>query len=125
METIGKELGGGIYNASYRVIGESNAIAAMPSIHMAITFLLVFPAFYAGKRWGIVALIYATLMGYALVYLGEHYVVDVVVGCIVTTYAWFASAVWLRRVAPAISFSTTRRDVPAPGIPLEPKPAAG
>ena len=108
METIGKELGGGVYKASYRVIGESNAIAAMPSIHMAITFLMVFPAFYAGKRWGIAALAYSALMGFALIYLGEHYFVDVVVGCLVTTYAWVASALWLRRVAPAISFSFRR-----------------
>ena len=115
METIGKELGGGVYNASYRVIGESNAIAAMPSIHMAITFLLVFPAFYAGKRWGIAALVYSGLMGYSLVYLGEHYVVDVVVGCIVTAYAWFASGVWLRRVAPAILFSYARSQVAPAG----------
>lgn len=108
METVGRELGGGVYKASYRVIGESNAIAAMPSIHMAITFLMVFPAFYAGKRWGVAALVYSTLMGTALVYLGEHYVVDVVVGCVVTAYAWFASKVWLRKVAPAITFSFAR-----------------
>ena len=108
MESIGRELGGGIYQASYKVIGESNAIAAMPSIHMAITFLMVFPAFHAGKRWGIAALMYSALMGIALVYLGEHYVVDVAIGCIVTTYAWVASGVWLKKVAPAISFSFAR-----------------
>jgi membrane-associated phospholipid phosphatase len=75
---------------------------------MAITFLMVFPAFHAGKRWGIAALAYSALMGIALVYLGEHYVVDVTVGCIVTTYAWVASGVWLKKVAPAISFSFAR-----------------
>lgn len=108
MASIGEELGGGLYNASYRVIGESNAIAAMPSIHMAITFLIVFPAFYAGKRWGIAALVYSALMGIALVYLGEHYVVDVLIGCVVTSYAWLASAIWLRKVAPAITLSFSR-----------------
>lgn len=107
METIGKELGGGLYNASYRVVGESNPIAAMPSIHTAITFLLVFPAWHAGKRWGIAATLYAAAMGYSLVYLGEHYVVDVLAGCLVTTYAWVASGTWLRRVAPAVTRSLT------------------
>ncbi len=111
METIGKELGGGVYQASYRVIGESNAIAAMPSIHMAITVLLVFPAFRAGKRWGIAALAYSASMGYALIYLGEHYFVDVIAGCVVTAYAWFAAGMWLRKVAPAINF---RRSPPSP-----------
>ena len=80
METIGKEIGGGLYNASYRVVGESNAIAAMPSIHFAITFLLIFPAWHAGKRWFIAACLYAGMMGFSLIYLGEHYFVDVVAG---------------------------------------------
>ncbi len=103
MATVGKQLGGGIYNASYRVIGESNAIAAMPSIHMAITFLIVFPAFHAGKRWGIAALAYNALMGYSLIYLGEHYFVDIVAGCAITTYAWYTASIWYRKVAPAMS----------------------
>lgn len=103
METIGKQLGGGLYNASYKVVGESNPIAAMPSIHMAVTFLLVFPAFKAGKWWGILALAYSLAMGFSLIYLGEHYFVDVVAGALITTYGWVASGAWMRRVAPAIS----------------------
>lgn len=103
METVGKQLGGGLYNASYKVIGESNPIAAMPSIHMAITFLIVFPAFRAGRRWGIAALLYSAAMGYSLIYLGEHFFVDVVAGCMVTAYGWFAAGAWLKRVAPALA----------------------
>ncbi len=102
MEPVGRTLGGGIYAASYRVIGESNPIAAMPSIHMAITFLLVFVAAAATPRWRTPALVYAALMGLALVYLGEHYVVDVLVGMLVTAYGWFAAGVWLGRVAPVL-----------------------
>ena len=55
MAQVGEQIGGGIYRASYKVIGESNPIAAMPSLHMAITFLVVFPAIRAGKKWAIVA----------------------------------------------------------------------
>ena len=80
MESVGKELGGGIYEASYRVIGESNPRAAMPSIHLAFTALLIFPAFKFGKKWGYLAVIYAATMGFALVYMGEHYVTDLAVG---------------------------------------------
>jgi membrane-associated phospholipid phosphatase len=117
METVAKELGGGLYNASYKVIGESNPIAAMPSIHMAITFLIVFPAFHAGKRWGIAALLYSAAMGYSLIYLGEHYFVDVIAGCLITTYGWVAAGTWLKRVAPALSRSAVEpipRVVPTP-----------
>lgn len=99
MQPVAESLGGGIYQASYRVIGESNPIAAMPSIHMAITFLLVFPAFRVGRPWSLLALCYAGSMGFALVYLGEHYVVDVVVGMLVTSYSWYTAGAWRRRLA--------------------------
>ena len=89
MESIGKALGGGIYEASYKVVGESNPRAAMPSIHMAITFLLVFPMWVVSRRWGIGMLIYSVMMGYSLVYLGEHYVIDILIGCAVTAYGWW------------------------------------
>lgn len=113
MEPVGRQLGGGIYNASYRVIGESNPIAAMPSIHMAITFLLVFPARAFGRRWRLLALLYAACMGTALVYLGEHYVIDLVIGMLVAAYGWFAAGSWLKLVAPLVNqrFSRSRPDL--------------
>ena len=103
MEPVGEQLGGGLYDASYKVIGESNPIAAMPSIHMAITALLVFPAGHLGRRWRLLAIAYAALMGLALVYLGEHFVIDVVVGSLVAAYGWFAAGAWLGRVGPLVA----------------------
>jgi membrane-associated phospholipid phosphatase len=103
MEPVGEALGGGLYQASYKVVGESNPIAAMPSIHMAITFLLVFPAAHFGHRWKILAWIYSALMAVALVYLGEHYVIDVAVGMLIAWYGWWASGVWLSGRALSIS----------------------
>lgn len=117
METVGKQIGGGLYNASYRVVGESNPIAAMPSIHMAFTFLQVFPAFHAGKRWGFLALLYSAAMGFSLIYLGEHYFVDVTAGTLITIYAWYASGTWIRRVAPAVSRSLSST-ASAPAVPV-------
>jgi len=100
MEQVAKQIGGGLYEASYNVIGESNPIAAMPSMHMAATFFIIFPAWYAGRRWFTLALIYSFLMGLTLVYTGEHYVVDVTVGALIATYGWFAAGTWLRVMAP-------------------------
>lgn len=100
MEPIGHDIGGGLYQASYKVVGESNPIAAMPSIHFAITFLLVWVARDTGRVWTILAWIYAISMGAALVYLGEHYVIDIVVGGLITSYSWLAARAWLARVAP-------------------------
>jgi membrane-associated phospholipid phosphatase len=102
METVGKELGGGVYEASYRVIGESNPRAAMPSIHMAFTALLIFPAFAFSRTWGHVAVVYTALMGLALVYLGEHFVIDLFVGTICAAYGWYAAGAWLDKAAPLV-----------------------
>ncbi len=98
MEPIGRQLGGGLYQAGYNVVGESNPIAAMPSVHFAITFLLVCVARDQGRAWRIAAWIYAISMGLALVYLGEHYVVDIIVGGAVTAYSWHAAGTWLARL---------------------------
>ncbi len=120
MDPVGNRVGGGLYDASYKVIGESNPIAAMPSIHMAITWLLVFIGNRAGRRWRILALIYAACMATALVYLGEHYVVDVVVGMMIASYGWYAARTWLSRIAPVVGgrFSTSAASGEASGVPV-------
>lgn len=102
METVAHQLGGGLYQASYAVVGESNPIAAMPSIHMAITFLLIFPAGYFGKRWRLLATFYALSMGFGLIYLGEHYFIDIVVGSAIASYGWWASGAWVRQIGPRV-----------------------
>lgn len=95
MEPIAKSLGGGLYEAGYKVVGESNPIAAMPSMHFGITFLLFWVAWSRGWGWRIAAFIYSMSMGLALVYMGEHYVIDVIVGGAVTTYSWWATKAWI------------------------------
>lgn len=102
MENVGQELGGGIYDASYKVIGESNPRAAMPSIHMAFTALLIFPAFRFSRRWGYIATGYTAFMGLALVYLGEHFVTDLFVGVLCAGYGWYAAGAWLDVAAPLV-----------------------
>ncbi|MDQ4043915.1 MAG: phosphatase PAP2 family protein [Chloroflexota bacterium] len=102
MEPIAMELGGGLYQAGYKVVGESNPIAAMPSIHMAITFLLVPASYYYGRVWQVLAWIYAFSMGLALVYLGEHYIIDVVIGSLIAAYSWRAARTWVLDIFPAI-----------------------
>ena len=97
MEPIAMELGGGLYQAGYKIVGESNPIAAMPSMHFGITFILVWVARGRGLGWEIAAWLYALSMGAALVYMGEHYVIDIAVGGMVTTFAWFATKAWISR----------------------------
>lgn len=112
MEPIAKQLGGGLYQAGYKVVGESNPIAAMPSIHFAVTFLLFWPMRQVGKRWAAIFFIYAASMGMGLVYLGEHYVVDVTMGGIIATIGWFAAGAIQQRFF--LSRRQTAQSAPTP-----------
>ncbi|MEJ7900415.1 MAG: phosphatase PAP2 family protein [Thermomicrobiales bacterium] len=95
MEPIGRQLGGGLYQAGYNVVGESNPIAAMPSIHFAVTFLLFWVAMDYGKWWRIAAAAYSLSMAIALIYMGEHYFIDIVAGGAVTTIGWVVAGKWI------------------------------
>jgi membrane-associated phospholipid phosphatase len=61
----------------------SNPVAAMPSLHTAFaTIIALFLARRFHSRWRWLFALYPVVMGVALVYLGEHYVVDVVAGVV-------------------------------------------
>lgn len=96
MAVVGEHIGGGFYHATYQVIGDSNPLAAMPSIHFAVTASLIYAVWRWGWRWRLPAIAYAAAMALALIYLGEHYVLDVLVGLGVTGYACVISEKWER-----------------------------
>ncbi|MDP9370438.1 MAG: phosphatase PAP2 family protein [Chloroflexota bacterium] len=75
---------------------EPNPIASMPSIHLAVTVLVVCVAWGAGRVWRLAAVAYALLMALALVYLGEHYVLDVAAGALAAWLGWIASGLAAR-----------------------------
>lgn len=104
----------------YGVIRDPNPIAAMPSLHTAITVLLAWVAWTVHRRLGIAFTAYAVLMGAALVYMGEHFVVDVAAGALLT-----AGVVALERRYAASSetyrnFGFPRRSIPDPQPTLVP-----
>ncbi len=79
MVDVGERVWGGFWPALYRVLG-GNPLAAMPSLHfgtsvMAAHLLDDLGPVPAAFGWG-----YASALGFALVYLGEHYVVDLAAG---------------------------------------------
>lgn len=117
MGNIAEQIGGGLYEAGYKIVGESNPIAAMPSMHFGVTFLLVWAARGKGLGWEIAAWLYSLSMGAALVYMGEHYVIDIVVGGMVTTFAWYATKRWMRKFSDDLEPVTINSDEygPAPG----------
>ncbi len=107
------------YQRGYEVAG-TNDVAAMPSLHMAVTFVIAFIAWRFHPLAGLVALLYAASMGFALVYLGEHYVVDLLAGLLTAAIAWkLADWWWQRRQARA-----SRPAAAQVGRPLFPMPPA-
>ena len=59
---------------------EGNPFAAMPSLHFGISVMAAHVLSDTGRRQGIVGWAYAVTLGFGLVYLGEHYVIDLVAG---------------------------------------------
>jgi membrane-associated phospholipid phosphatase len=87
-----------------------NQEAALPSLHAAYPMLLLL-FFWGAGRWARVGLVaYVLAMGFTLVYSGEHYVADIIVGWLYAA-AVFAGVGWMRR------HGTWRRPPPAPAQP--------
>ena len=68
----------------YSVFG-GNPLAAMPSLHFATSMMAAQLLSETGPVAGAVAWGYTATLGFALVYLGEHYVVDLLAGAALTT----------------------------------------
>lgn len=77
-----------------------NQVAAMPSLHVGFACLIaIFVAGKVRRRWWPLLWSYPALMGLALVYLGEHYVVDLLAGLGYALATHFALLRWERRRA--------------------------
>lgn len=86
-------LGLGHYDATLSKVG--NPVAAMPSLHAAMTFLIAIYAIQRLRsplRWLLVA--YPLAMCTALVYFGEHYVVDELAGALLAVLVLVGCKVW-------------------------------
>jgi membrane-associated phospholipid phosphatase len=68
----------------YSVFG-GNPLAAMPSLHFATSLMAALLLAEVGPLAGALGFSYAATLGFALVYLGEHYVVDLLAGAALTS----------------------------------------
>jgi hypothetical protein len=67
---------------------DTNPFAAMPSVHMGVTCALAVTAWRFGRTgYRAASLLYCGAMAICLVYFGEHYVVDEIVGVALTLVA--------------------------------------
>lgn len=87
-ETVGQHNVGPLFA---RGVDLANPVAAAPSLHAAFPFLILL-FFWGGAPWWRRTLLAAYALGVAftVVYAGEHYVVDVLLGWVYATGAWAA-----------------------------------
>lgn len=67
------------WGSLYSVFG-GNPLAAMPSLHFATSLMAALLLAEAGPAAGAVGFAYTSVLGFALVYLGEHYLIDLLAG---------------------------------------------
>ncbi len=79
MVEVGEETWGSAWPKMYDTLG-GNPWAAMPSLHFATSLMAAFSLAEGGKLEGAIGWGYAGTLGFALVYLGEHYVTDLLAG---------------------------------------------
>jgi membrane-associated phospholipid phosphatase len=94
MVEAGSEFWGEFWQRLYDSLGR-NPFAAMPSLHFGTSVMAAHVLGEVGRKEAIAGWAYALALGFALVYLGEHYVTDLVAG--------FALAEAVRLAAPRLA----------------------
>ena len=90
---------GDLWEPLYDFLG-GNPLAAMPSLHFATSLMGAQLLSEVGPGAGVVGWSYALWLGLALVYLGEHYLIDLLAGATLTQV--------IRRAAPSVVPATRR-----------------
>jgi hypothetical protein len=93
MTEAGESVWGRYWSPLYDSLS-GNQLAAMPSLHFATSVMAAHVLADVGPVPGAVGWAYAGALGFALVYLGEHYVADLLAGLALTE--------GVRRAAPAV-----------------------
>jgi membrane-associated phospholipid phosphatase len=79
MQEVGEEEWGRLWPVLYDTLG-GNPWAAMPSLHFATSLMAALLLAETGPAEGAAGWAYAGTLGFALVYLGEHYLIDLLAG---------------------------------------------
>lgn len=77
---------------------EPNHLAALPSVHVAIAVLVYLTLRSFSPRWSVAGAGYALAMTVAVVYLGEHFLLDALLGWMIALLGWHVG----RRLGPHV-----------------------
>lgn len=76
-----------------------NAVAAMPSLHAALPTMVFLFLLKWNKKMGLIFLPYVIGVYFAVMYLGEHYFIDVAVGALYSIIIFFVlNSKYIRRI---------------------------
>jgi membrane-associated phospholipid phosphatase len=109
MVEAGSEFWGELWQRLYDSLGR-NPFAAMPSLHFGTSVMAAHVLGEVGRKEAVAGWAYAFALGFALVYLGEHYVTDLVAGFALAEAVRLAAP----RVAPGLSAAAGRLRAIAP-----------
>ncbi len=101
-------------------VAGTNDVAAMPSLHTALTAVVAMSLWRLNRIAGVVGWLYVAAMGFSLVYLGEHYFTDVIAGVILAIVCWhlvrrltardaFAALIARREATPTLGLAEPHR----------------
>lgn len=113
MDYVGHQVDPDTYRRLYDALGVPNPVAAMPSLHMGVTFAVYLFARDLSRKLGWALLAYSALMGFSLVYMGEHYAVDVLVGMGCALLVHRVYRLWQRRALSGEQRATSEIGHPA------------
>jgi membrane-associated phospholipid phosphatase len=99
MEEAGERFWKGLWRPLYHSL-QGNPFAAMPSLHFGTSVMAARILSQVGPRHAAIGWLYALLLGFGLVYLGEHYVVDLMAGLALAEGIWRVAP----RLEPAVRF---------------------
>jgi hypothetical protein len=80
LDVVGGTIDLQVYDAMYEALGEPNVVAAMPSLHMAVTFAITLWVWRHARGFSSLFAVYSAWMAVSLVLLAEHFVVDLLAG---------------------------------------------
>jgi membrane-associated phospholipid phosphatase len=113
MVEVGEPIWGRAWPRMYESLG-GNPWAAMPSLHFGTSVMAAILLSETGPVLGAAGWGYAATLGFALVYLGEHYVVDLAAGAALVAGVRFAEP-RLKPVTDALSRGIQRLEAVAAG----------
>jgi hypothetical protein len=86
----------------YRFFG-ANLVAAVPSLHAAYPLLIFLFLHKKFKSWALLSLPYVFGVWFAVMYLGEHYAIDVIIGIIYACVAYLTISFLEKRHAASLA----------------------